>query len=338
MGYHILLMAPTFFGYRDRVRDELSRQGHSVVCVDDRPSESVSFRSLAKISYRLVDGQIAKYAESLKKKVATGDYDLLIFMGGMSFCFTRDQFSSIRSSSNARFVSYLWDAFNNCERFGACRDLFDDVYSFEPSDCERYGLKFRPLFFSGAYDGLPLVPDSGFTYDACFIGSVHQPSKFEAVSSICDNLESQGLRVFRYFFMPSKSAASLRRLTNPAYRGVEFSFESLSTEEIVEIYARSKAIVDSPQAGQRGLTMRTLEAIGAHRKLITANPDAALYDFASKGDVAVWSGKGSVPSQFFTTPYRVLPDEVYRGYSIETFVKALLGNEPAYEGYEKGNL
>lgn len=167
---------------------------------------------------------------------------------------------------------------------------------------------------------------------------MHQPSKFEAVSSICDNLESQGLRVFRYFFMPSKSAASLRRLTNPVYRGVEFSFESLSTEKIVEIYARSKAIVDSPQAGQRGLTMRTLEAIGAHRKLITANPDAALYDFARKGDVAVWSGKGGVPSQFFTTPYQVLPDEVYRSYSIETFVKALLGNEPAYEGYEKGNL
>lgn len=138
--------------------------------------------------------------------------------------------------------------------------------------------------------------------------------------------------------MPSKSAAWLRRLTNSAYRGAEFSFDSLPAEKIVEIYARSKAIVDSPQAGQRGLTMRTLETIGAHRKLITANPDAALYDFASKGDVAVWRGKGSVSPQFFTTPYRELPDEVYRNYSIETFVNALLGNEPAYKGYEKGNL
>lgn len=214
----ILLMAPTFFGYRDRVRDELSHLGHDVECVDDRPSESVSFKSLAKISYRLIDRQIAEYAMSLREKVAAGDYDLLLFMGGMSFCFTRDQFSSIKSASNARFVAYLWDAFNNCERFGACRDLFDGIYSFEPSDCERYGLKLRPLFFSGAYDGLPLVPDGGFTYDACFIGSVHQPSKFEAISSICDNLESRGLRVFRFFFMPSKSAAALRRLTNPAYR------------------------------------------------------------------------------------------------------------------------
>ena len=162
----ILLMAPTFFGYRDRVRDELSHLGHDVECVDDRPSESVSFKSLAKISYRLIDRQIAKYAMSLREKVAAGDYDLLLFMGGMSFCFTRDQFSSIKSASNARFVAYLWDAFNNCERFGASRDLFDDIYSFEPSDCERYGLRFRPLFFSGAYDGLPLVPEGGFTYDA----------------------------------------------------------------------------------------------------------------------------------------------------------------------------
>lgn len=334
----ILLMAPTFFGYRDRVRDELSRLGHDVECADDRPSETVSFKSLAKISYRLIDGQIARYAMSLREKVAAGDYDLLLFMGGMSFCFTRDQFSSIKSASNARFVAYLWDAFNNCERFGASRDLFDDIYSFEPSDCERYGLRFRPLFFSGAYDGLPLVPEGGFTYDACFIGSMHQPSKFEAVSSICDNLESQGLRVFRFFFMPSKSAAALRRLTNPAYRNVEFSFESLPAEKVAEVYARSKAIIDSPQAGQRGLTMRTLETIGAHRKLITANPDAALYDFASKGDVAVWHGEGSIPPDFFETPYRILPDGVYRSYSIETFVRTLLGDEPAYEGYEKGNL
>lgn len=333
----ILLMAPTFFGYRDRVRDELSHLGHDVECVDDRPSESVSFKSLAKISYRLIDRQIAEYAMSLREKVAAGEYDLLLFMGGMSFCFTHDQFSSIKSASNARFVAYLWDAFNNCERFGACRDLFDIIYSFEPSDCERYGLKLRPLFFSGAYDGLPLVPVGGFTYDACFIGSVHQPSKFEAISSICDNLESRGLRVFRFFFMPSKSAAALRRLTNPAYRGVEFSFESLPAEKVAEIYARSKAIIDSPQAGQCGLTMRTLETIGAHRKLITANPDAVLYDFASRGDVAVWRGEGSIPPDFFETPYRVLPDEVYRGYSIETFVRTLLGDEPAYEGYEKGN-
>ena len=63
--------------------------------------------------------------------------------------------------------------------------------------------------------------------------------------------------------------------------------------------------------------MRTLETIGAHRKLITANPDAVFYDFASKGDVAVWRGEGSIPPDFFETPYRVLPDEVYRAIPLK---------------------
>ena len=333
----ILLMAPTFFGYRDRVRDELRGRGHCVECIDDRPSESVAFKSLAKASYRLVDGQIGKYAEVVRDIAASNDYDLFLFMGGMSFCFTREQFASIKEASGARFVAYLWDAFENCERFGASRDFFDEVYSFEPADCNRYGLKLRPLFFSGAYEGLPAVPKGGFTYDACFIGSVHQPSKFEAVKSICTDLESQGLRVFRFFFMPSKSVAALRCTTSSVYRGAEFSFEPLSAEMVAEVYSNSKAIIDSPQAGQSGLTMRTLETLGARRKLITANHDALFYDFAHNGNVAVWSGFGSIPVGFFDTPYRKLPDEVYESYSIKSFASALLGEGCEYIGYEKGN-
>ena len=332
----ILLMAPTFFGYRDRVCDELIRQGHDVDCVDDRPSETVMFKSLAKISYSVVNGQIAKYAEALQRKVAEADYDLLLFMGGMSFCFTYGQFLLVRETSKARFVAYLWDSFSNCERFGECRDLFDEIYSFEPADCEAYGFKLRPLFFSGAYSNLPLLPEKGFDYDACFIGSVHQPSKFKAVSSICADLESMGLRVFRYFFMPSKTSAVFRIATNSAYRGIEFEFEALSAEQVSAAYSRSKAIIDSPQAGQRGLTMRSLETVGARRKLITANPDAVFYDFARNGDAAVWDGSRSIPTGFFDAPYRELPDEVYESYSIESFVRALLGEGREYHGYKKG--
>lgn len=334
---HILLMAPSFFGYRDRVCHELMHKGHEVDCVDDRPSESITFKSLAKISYSVVDGLIAKYADTLREKIAETNYDLLLFMGGMSFCFTRNQFIPIRKASSARFVAYLWDAFGNCERFGACFDLFDSVYSFEPADCERYGLKLRPLFYSGAYGRLPLVPEGGFSYDACFVGSVHQPSKFETVNSICNDLESRGLKVFRFFFMPSKSVAMLRRTCSSAYRDASFRFKPLSAEKVAEIYSQSKTIIDSPQAGQQGLTMRTLETIGARRKLITANPDVEHYDFASRGNVAVWHGVNGMPDDFFETPYRVLPDEVYRAYSIEAFVEALLGEGPDYNGYEKGD-
>ena len=336
----ILLSAPSFFGYRQRVSDELVMQGHRVDCIDDRPSEGVVFKSLGRISYGLVDGLIEAHATRAREQIQGGAYDQFLYMGGMSFCFTREQFTRIREAGEARgtrFVAYLWDSLSNCQRFAKCADLFDEVMSFEPGDCESGEISLRPLFYGDAYQGLPVGDEASFDYDACFIGSVHQPSKFEAVSSICQSLRESGLRVFTYFYMPSTSAELLRKVTNPAYRGVTFEHESISAEQVSDIYARSVAIIDSPQAHQRGLTMRTLETLGAKRKLITANADVRNYDFYKYGNVAVWDESRGIDASFFSEPYQELPKEIYDGYSIASFVRSLVGEGRPYSGYGKGD-
>lgn len=331
---NILLVAPTFFGYRDRVSSEFVRQGHSVDCINDRPSESVMSKSLAKISYSLIDRNIDVYATKLRGLISSKSYDTIIFMGGMSFCFTPEQVGSFREHSSARFVAYLWDAYSNCQRIGKCKDLFDEVYSFEPDDCREYGFTLRPLFYSEAYSSIPLEPEDGFKYDACFIGSVHQPSKFKAVLTICNELEANGMNVYKYFYMPSSSVELLRKATNSTYRDVEFEKSPLSAEQVSDVYRFSKAVIDSPQSGQKGLTMRTLETLGAHRKLITANLDISNYDFSRYGDVAAWTQDSHIDCEFFEHPYNELPEDVYRSYSIETFAKTLLGEGVRYKGYE----
>ena len=78
----ILLSAPSFFGYRQRVSDELVKQGHRVDCIDDRPSEGVAFKSLGRINYRLVDGLIEAYANRVCEQVRAGSYDQFLYMGG----------------------------------------------------------------------------------------------------------------------------------------------------------------------------------------------------------------------------------------------------------------
>ncbi|NEG55138.1 CgeB family protein [Bifidobacterium platyrrhinorum] len=331
----ILLISPSFFGYRQRVSEELIRQGHAVECMDDRPREDVTFKSLAKISYKLVEGSIDRYATSLARYVADKRFDQVIYMGGMSFCWTRSQFERIRHASDATFTAYLWDSIANCQRFKDSMDLFDRVLSFEPEDCEQYGMELRPLFYSDAYRGLPLTPDDGFQWDACFIGSVHQPSKFHTVLEIARALERHGLRVFTWFYMPSRSVEKLRKLTDATYRGVEFKFEGLPADKVAGVYAHSRCIIDSPQQGQLGLTMRTLETVGARRKLITANHDVAHYDFHANGDVLVWDGTQSVDDEFFARPFHPLPDDVYRSYSIAEFARTLLDDGHTYHGYDR---
>ena len=86
--------------------------------------------------------------------------------------------------------------------------------------------------------------------------------------------------------MPSKSVEMLRKATDPVYRGVTFEHEPISAEQVSDIYARSVAIIDSPQANRRGLTVRTLETLGAKRKLIVANANVRNYDFYKYGNVA----------------------------------------------------
>ncbi|OZG63898.1 hypothetical protein [Bifidobacterium eulemuris] len=329
----ILLIAPTFFGYRQRVARELSRLGNEVDCLDDRPSEGALFKSFAKFGYALIDKSIAAYADTIRQQVAQKKYDHIIYMGGMSFCFTYEQMRNIREASSAHMTVYLWDALRNCRRLGESLVFFDEKYSFEPSDCRISKLTMRPLFYSDTYMKLPAHSDGEFEYDACFIGSVHQSSKFKSILAITKWMRESGFNVFTYFYMPSHSVEYMRKIEDRAYRGIEFQHYPMSAEQIASVYARSAAIIDSPQSGQNGLTMRTLETIGARRKLITVNEDICNYDFYDYGNVAIWNDETGVSGDFINREYCDLPFDVYESYSITSFVRTLIGEDYTYTGY-----
>ena len=50
--------------------------------------------------------------------------------------------------------------------------------------------------------------------------------------------------------------------------------------EVMKIFKESRCVLDAPQAGQTGLTIRTIECLGAKRKLITTNKDIVKYDLS----------------------------------------------------------
>ncbi|MEK5777604.1 lipopolysaccharide biosynthesis protein, partial [Acinetobacter nosocomialis] len=59
--------------------------------------------------------------------------------------------------------------------------------------------------------------------------------------------------------------------------------------EIVELYAKSNIILDISHPGQSGLTMRTFEAIGAGKKLITTNTNIKEYPFYNANNIFIIS-------------------------------------------------
>jgi hypothetical protein len=303
-----------------------------VSIVGDRPSESVAYKTFSRLRRSLVSGIDGRYASRTIEDVRGDDYDQVLVVGGMSFSFPRERFLQLRRSlAGARFVAYLWDSIANSPVLRESLDLFDDVYSFDPEDCATHSeLKLLPLFYRPEYELDSPENAMSCAYDACFVGSVHQVEKFSRVKSIVTQLQDEGRRCFTYYYMPSKSSLAYRRITSDVYRDSQVSdyqFQSLQESEVISIISSSFAVIDAPQELQKGLTMRTIEAIGAQRKLITTNKSIVNYDFYDPANVCVYRDNSSVDPSFFHERYHVLPAKVYKKYSLRSWTMTLLGDD-----------
>ncbi|MNN34249.1 hypothetical protein D3C81_1480470 [compost metagenome] len=150
-------------------------------------------------------------------------------------------------------------------------------------------MQFLPLFYgrefesSAQWQGTPL-------YDACFIGTIHT-DRYKVLEKIIDSLQERGHKVFVFCYYPSKQLYRLRALVDPGFRrfGRKYvNFTGMKLTEVVSRIAESRAVIDVNRPDQLGLTMRTIEAVGAQRKLITTNADVINYDlYNSRGVLLV---------------------------------------------------
>lgn len=105
----------------------------------------------------------------------------------------------------------------------------------------------------------------------------------------------------------------------------EFHYTPLSEKEMRQVYINSKCVLDSAQAGQVGLTIRVIEALGAKKKIITTNADVKEYDFYRPENIYIYDeSKGiDLNSVFFKSEYQKIEDRIYKKYSLENWIKRI---------------
>lgn len=133
---------------------------------------------------------------------------------------------------------------------------------------------------------------------------------------------------FVYYFFPSRIVFFYRKLMNPELRHAhysEFHFDPLAGKEMDRVFANSKCVLDSAQAGQIGLTIRVLEALGAKKKLITTNEDVVNYDFYREENIYVYDGHFDLKAPFFNSDYVEVENSVYEKYSLRNWLKEIIG-------------
>lgn len=295
---------------------------------DDRPSTKGIVKAVIRVNKNLINGYIRRYFDSMMEEVRKKKYDVVLLISGQSLSFSKEMVAQLKHSQpQALFVLYQWDSMKNFPYIGEMHEFFDREFSFDRKDCSDHrNLQFLPLFYSRKYEQIGQIRNKEYRFDFSFVGTAH-PKKYRFIKQMTAQLREVYPKQFVYFFFPSKLVYYYRKLMNPEFKHAkmsEFHFSPLNGSRMDKLIVGSRCILDSPQDGQLGLTIRVLEALGAKKKLITTNEDIKNYDFYRPENVYVYNGRFDYDDIFFNSSYQEIDEDIYQKYSLRSWLATLL--------------
>lgn len=326
---NVLLISPNFFNYPKEICSELKKMGHKVDWFDDRPSTNSFVKAVIRINKSFISFYIKRYFKDMIKKIQNKKYDKVLIISGQSLSLSYEMIEELKiKQSQAEFILYQWDSLKNFPYIKTLKSLFNRCYSFDNNDVKlNEYLKFLPLFYTSLYENIGKEEKENYRYDVMFVGTAH-PKKYKYISLMSKQLKEKFSKQYIYFFFPSKLVYIYRKLKNPEFKNAKFSdfnFNSLNEKQMIDLLKNSKCVLDSAQDGQDGLTIRVLETLGAKRKLITTNKNVKDYDFYCPENIYIYNGQFDFNDIFFNSNYRNIDEKIYRKYSLNSWLKILLG-------------
>jgi hypothetical protein len=318
---NILYFGPKFFGYEIEIQKTLKFLGGDVDFYDERPKNSFLVRVLIRLNLKfLLNRIIKKHYVDIYEKIRTKKYDYVLIISPETLDYKK--ISKIKKlQPNSKFILYMWDSFSNKNSFNVI-ELFDKVISFDSRDAEKYNLNFLPLFYIKDYESVKEDVDE-YKYDLCITATAHS-DRYVIAEKIRNQISEYKLRMFSYFYLPNKIMYWVRKIfvNKFGYGNIrDFSFSSLSQQEIIKIIEQSKVVLDINHPLQYGLTSRCIESLGANRKLITSNKNIKDYDFYNENNIRIINRKDpKIDVNFFETIYLKPPKEIYQKYSLKSWL------------------
>jgi hypothetical protein len=316
----LLLIAPRFFGYEQEIASELTRTGYQVDLLPDRPFNSAFMKGFMRLFPEL-GGHQASDRFFAKQIAAFGrtDYETILVVQGEGV--TANTLSYLRNAyPKARLVFYTWDSLQNKPSSKRNLSLYDRCFSFDREDAKQFGMKFRPLFYS---NGFNRPENTSLIYDLSFVGTVHS-DRYKIVRTLLEQLPPE-TRTFVYLYVQAPWMYELRRIFTNTVDGAkrdDFRFEPLSKELVQGTFLSSRAVLDIEHVKQRGATMRTMEALGSKRKIVTTNASLRDYDFYNPMNIHIVDRKAPrLDQQFLMTPYQSVPEDIRLKYSISQWIQ-----------------
>jgi hypothetical protein len=319
----ILYISIKTFNYELEIASKLRELGANVDYFDERPSNSVLTKGIIRLKRSFFQKKINTYYKSILKKIESEKYDFFFLVKGEvipSFFLAKLKLLQ----KDCSFIYYTWDSFENNPNALSILHFFDKKLTFDPLDAESFKLEFRPLFYIDKYKKMKNIKKS--KYKMLFLGTAHS-DRYRISNDVVNWCKKHDFSTFTYYYMQSKLVYFLKSKFDSSFKDFNYkklNFKSLSIDEIIKYYENSSIILDINHPKQRGLTMRTFEALGAGKKIITTNNEIKKYSFYNPNNIFVIDRENiELEKAFFESNFNPINEEMLSEMSIIGWIKSV---------------
>lgn len=325
-GKRILFLAPSFFGYEEKIKNKMEQMGALVDFYDERSVTKAFDRALLKIVPSVFNKKTYRYYNEILEACKNNEYDyIFVIKCDMLTEEILEKFHVV--FPNAIFCLYLYDSVKNIKGVNKKFKYFHRILSFDRQDTFKYTeMKFRPLFYIDDFKK-EFKTDNKYKYDISFCGTIHS-DRFAIIKELKDICKKKKLNFYNFCYLQSKFMYYFYKITKPEFRYArksDFSFLKASSREISDVVDESRAVLDIQHPKQSGLTMRTIEMIGMNKKLVTTNAEIKEYDFYNPNNILIIDRNNiNISDEFLLTKYVLLKTDIYNKYSITAWIEDIL--------------
>ncbi|MCS4534142.1 hypothetical protein [Neisseria montereyensis] len=220
-------------------------------------------------------------------------------------------------------VHYNWESLDFFKEDFDKLPYFDHFYFFDPKDMGRYPeYGFKPIT-SFYFDDDTETESNNSLF---FLGS-YSPNRVEDIRSFHAAAEKTGLPID--FQLACPNPETVQQELNLTGVHCFSSHHAVPYPKYLEMAKQAGVLIDFLNTKHYGLSLRTFEAIGFRKKLITTNPTVVHYDFYHPDNILVWTGNNHQQLiDFLNTPYVELPEHIRKKYGFKNWLDFVFDRPP----------
>ncbi|MFD2908048.1 hypothetical protein ACFSX9_04795 [Flavobacterium ardleyense] len=209
-------------------------------------------------------------------------------------------------------TAFFNDNIKRCPKIIGVLNCFDEVYSFEKEDCEKYNLKHKTNFIYNFQTGNTTKEVKTTVFNVSSIGK-----RIELISKIASELKRQNI-LYNILIFDKKNKLKNNSLVTSIQH-------TISLEEVNDYISNSSCLLDLQRKNQSGLSFRVFESMGLHKKLITTNSSIKNYEFYNENNILIIdSSNPIIDADFCNKPYQAVPATILEQYKLTGWINDFL--------------